>query len=508
MAKDYIGKLIADKYKIESLIGHSETGEIYRAVHNVIGKPLTLMLLSPRFKGDPVATDIFIRSAKEAARPDLHPNILDAADFGEHNGEVYAVYNAANAESLRSSILNQQYLPVESSIEIINQTASALSSIHSEDKIHGNLTTGNILLSEIADGAVVVKIFDIGSANPVERGRMKDVADASEYAYAAPEVCSGEKADARSDIYSLGVILYESLAGVVPFIGQKPADVMLKHTEEPPAPLISFRNDLPPGLEPVILKAMAKDPDLRYQTVDEFINDLSVAVYPNRAAAASGTDRLSGGIWGTVALIAIGIAMLAGALIYATSVRQTDPETVEQPNYNGLPVQPINPATGVQEQNLASMTAFADDANNAEALDLPPDTIPGGDGYNPWATGNVPPGAPAYVPGGEMYTVGPGESQFMPPDGCILQPSGILLCPKPLTANTAPEQKPSPSPTPTPETLPANTVPANSAKPTPNANTASPKPSPSPAAKPPANKPPADKPTADKPVPDTGSENN
>lgn len=178
--------------------------------------------------------------------------------------------------------------------------------------------------------------------------------------------------------------------------------------------------------------------------------------------------------WKTAFIVLVGIVLLSGLLIYSTSGKRTDPATVLQADVNGQPVQPLNPATGVEEDRLASLPADAVIANTNTTVQA--GNLPGGDGYNAWANGGAPPsGAPHIGPGGQLMTVPGGGSQFMPPD-CILQPSGIYLCPVPTNANAAVKPTPKitpqnanvqPSPTPaanaTPKTSPTPAV----AKPTP-----------------------------------------
>jgi len=239
------------------------------------------------------------------------------------------------------------------------------------------------------------------------------------------------------------------LAGETPFA---PGISEGSFEDAPPPPLSSFRTDLPADLEPVILTALARNPEMRYQTVAEFAQQLDRANGAPVAAAAQGNNNL----WKTAFIVLAGIAILAAALIYATSVKQTDPRTQLQPDANGLPVQPINPATGAQEQALANMAGMPAEviANSNSAM---PGTMPGGDGYDPWKNGGQPPpGAPNIGTGGKIITIDPNSpSQFMPPDGCVLQPSGILLCPAPLNANAA--KKPTPTPKTNPNTQPSPT---------------------------------------------------
>ena len=146
--------------------------------------------------------------------------------------------------------------------------------------------------------------------------------------------------------------------------------------------------------------------------------------------------------WKTAFIVLIGIVLLSAVLIYSTSSRRTEPTMALQTDANGQPVQPLNPATGVEEERLAALPADSYANANVSAI---PGQLPGGDGYNPWANGGKPPpGAPAGPGGGYMTIPNGGGSQFMPPD-CILQPSGIYLCPVPVNANTA-TVKPSPTP--------------------------------------------------------------
>ena len=183
-------------------------------------------------------------------------------------------------------------------------------------------------------------------------------------------------------------------------------------------------------------------------------------------------------VWRTAFIVLAGIVLLSGVLIYSTSVKQTDPETALQADANGQPVQPLNPASGIEEERLAALPPGAVVANSNTSA---PNTMPGGDGYNPWANGGTPPpgGPPIGRGGGQYVTVPGGGSQFMPPD-CIPQPSGIYLCPVPANANAAVKPTPTPKatsqnanvqPSPTPAAGPKATPTPVGAKPTPTPRT-------------------------------------
>ncbi|MBK9163063.1 MAG: serine/threonine protein kinase [Acidobacteria bacterium] len=493
MAYDLTGQTVAEKFKLIGLVKSGPEGDLYRAENTLIEKPVTLLVLPA--DADAKARESFRKNAKTASAAE-HPNMLNVLDFGiDGSGISYAVCDAANPETLGQAIARGGKMPVENAVEIGKQIAAALETLHASGRTHGNLTADNILLSEVAESAAIAKVAGIGSLGPLERTGDVLAAAPSELAYLAPELCSGtDSPDALSDIYSAGVVIYEMMAGTVPFSGEKPTDVLLKHIEEPPPPLSAFRSDLPPTLEPVILKALSKSPEMRQQSGAELMGELSAAFGDSPAAVVQEPAKKNN-FWATAAMVLIGTAALGGALIYATWSPKTDPATALQPDANGLPVQPINPATGTEEQQLAVMPAYSLDGNSNMSLSAP-DTMPGGDGYNPWATGVPPPGAPSYVPpGGEMYNIDPRTgSPFMPPDG------GVILVPVPANVNTQPTGSPSPGRNANVNTNTRPTTPANTAN---TAPAATPRPAASPRNTPPPTRTPApsrdDGPSGDEP---------
>lgn len=485
MAEDLSGTTIGDKYRLESLVMPSPHGDIYFAAHTLMNRPAALRVKHLGSPLDQITAKHFFDDTKSESPVD-HQNILGITDFGyDQHGYVFAVCDAPVFESLKTAIQSNGQTMPEDVANIGKQVAAALSA---SPQPHGDLAAENILLAETLDGGVAVKVTGFGRKNAISR--TGDVAEMqpTDLAYVSPEQCSGlDKADERSDIYSLGAIMYEMLTGVAPFTGAKATDVMLKHIEEAPSPMSSFRDDLPPGIEAIVLKAMAKEPDLRYQNGDEVIAALDSflsGIPLEGVAAAVGTaapvPEKGRDFWKTAAMFLIGTGLLAAAFIYATSVRQTDPTVSLQPDANSFPVQPINPATGIEEQALASMPTAMPDANGASAIPLAPDTMPGGDNYNPWATGAPPPGGPSgfVPPGGQVYTIDPSNgSQFMPNEGGVVLvpiPANTAVKPTPTprnaasNTNTAPETAPKPQAEPKPSSTPART-PATASTPAPRA---------------------------------------
>lgn len=473
MLDEFIGQILADKYRIDSVVRESGLGKVYRGTHLLMDKRVTIKILSPALAVDSNIVKQFSAEAKTVSHIS-HPNILNVTDFGsDKNGAVFIVLEDAEGESLKEILEREGKLPQNRAVRIARQIAAALSAAHADGIVHHHLNSANILLAHTPDDAEIVKVLDFGTVRKDES--YDDETDIRDLEYLAPEQNSSvQDTDERADIYGLGVIFYEMLAGEVPFTAETPTALMLKQTEEPPVPLSAFRNDLPAYLEPIALKALAKNPDMRYQTAAEFSDDLV-----NASTNAGETETLvipeeidnkRNNLWKTAFVVFAGISLLAIGLIYATSVKQTDPATQLQTDANGQPVQPLNPATGINEQGLANMmTAIPPDFSGNSNFNFPlPNTLPGGDGYDPWARGGAPPpGAPNYSvpPGGQVYTI-PGDgngSQFMPGfDGYVLVPQVVNS-----NTNTTTTVKPTPTPKGTP--VPANTQPQPS--PTPKENT-------------------------------------
>ena len=491
MINDITGRLIADKYRVEGLIRESELGDLFHGRHEVLDKPVTLKILAPAYASDSRRVRRFIEAARSTSTL-THPNILALTDFGtDVQGVTYAVFERAEDSTLAELISVDSQLEPFRAVEISRQITAALSTAHAKDLIHARLDPKNVFLGS-DDGVDTVKVHGFGG-DPLEVARDADPR------YLAPEQ-SGPFAiaDRRSDVYTLGVILYEMLAGEVPFKGTSFAEVAQQRTGGSPAELSDLRPDLPSEIQPVVFKAMAADRENRYQTIDAFAEDLNILAGKlggKGKAKAAGAGR---NVWQTAFVVLVGICVLAVALIYATSNKKTDPTTqLQAADAGSLPVQPIGPATGAQEESLARLPVMTDaEIMATSAMGAPAtDVVPGGDGFNAWANGGVPPpGAPLqqYVPpGGQVYTIDPNSgSQFMPND------SGVILVPVPVNT-PADDPKASQSP----KVPAANTA----AQPTPAAgSTPKPMATPPPKTKPGAAQPKAKTPAADSQQPSLG----
>lgn len=497
MADELTGKLIADKYRVEALIGESDAGDLFAARNEIMDKPVTIKVLPQALAMDQRWSRRFLDEARAAATVN-HPNILNLSDFGsDSRGVPYAVFEPIDGVLLSDMI--SASIDEKRAVSIAAQIAGAVASAHEKKLVHGRLSPQTVFVSTDESGTDSVKVYGFGG-DPLNVGGDADPR------YLAPEQSNSfPVADGRTDVYALGVMIFEMLSGVLPYEGSTAAEVQAKLAGEPPPPLSAFRKDLNPEIEPIVLTAMAASPDRRYQTMAAFAEDLSLLssrIAPAKKDAAAAEPKKE--IWKTAAVAFVGIAALAAMLIYATSVRKTDPTDQLQADVSSLPVQPIGPATGAQEESLAKLPALTDAEIMASASQPLLNDLPGGDGYNAWANGGAPPpgapplgavppaGAPLnqgmptveYIqPGGQTYTVpssGSG-SQFMPSD------SGVILVPVPVSpeANTAAKPaatpgktaantaaQPSPTPagpkplaTPPPKTKPADTTKGKSTTP-------------------------------------------
>ena len=487
MSQELTGTILADKYAVEEVLREDNFGTIYRGTHLLMEKPVIIKVLSTALAVDDNIVNQF--SGEARVNPQIsHPNILNVTDFGTGaDNLVYIVMEAVDGETLRSELAKNDKLRTDRAVRVARQTAAALSAAHSNNIVHGQLSPDNILLNHQLNGVETVKVTNFGAIAFTDEEYTNEQAK-----YLSPEQYADvSETDERSDIYTLGVIFYEMLTGEVPFSAETVTDLMLKKSEELPAPLSAFRNDVPADVEPVILKALSKNPAARQQSAAEFVVELDKAVRfdteQDTVIVPAVAETANNNIWKTAFVVLAGISLLSAAIIYATQVRQTNPETQLQTDANGMPVQPLGPATGMSEQGVNNMLPYQLPEYGSDANMQYPDQVqqmPGGDGTDIWQRygGSPPPGAPPQVySGNQVFIPGDSGSIFMPNgDG-----TGVILVPKEtnVNANVAPSTTKSPKgnnanaqPSPTPNE-PADEVPPT------------PKPTVKPKASPPAEKP-------------------
>ncbi len=282
-ADSLIGTILAEKYRIDARLNAGGMGTVYRGTHVLMEKTVAIKVLRPSLAADEKIVARFSREARAASRIS-HPNALSVTDFGEDDrGHVFLVMEFLSGRTLKQLIRDEGPLPLQRVVDITRQIADALNAAHSQGVVHRDLKSDNIMLLDTMTGDHA-KVLDFGIAKINEPDGIPDAGLTAPNLvigtpqYMSPEQCSQEgEIDSRSDIYSLGVILYEMLVGHVPFAGESPTMVMMKHLQEPVPSVLDERDDVPAAVGRVVARAMAKVRDNRYQTASELIEDLVIA---------------------------------------------------------------------------------------------------------------------------------------------------------------------------------------------------------------------------------------
>jgi serine/threonine protein kinase len=278
-----LGTTLADKYRIEERISEGGMGTVYRGTHVLMDKTVAVKVLHPTLAADDKIVARFSREAKAASRIS-HPHALSVTDFGESdNGIVFLVMEYLSGQTLKDVIRQDGPLPLARAVEIMRQVSSALDAAHAQGVVHRDLKSDNIMLVDLDSHSDWAKVLDFGIAKIQEPLGQDPALTAPNLIigtpqYMSPEQCSqAQDIDHRTDIYSLGVILFEMLSGHVPFSGESPTAIMMKHLQEPPPSILDERDDLPEAVNLVISRAMAKLPSSRFQTPGLFAEALEAA---------------------------------------------------------------------------------------------------------------------------------------------------------------------------------------------------------------------------------------
>ena len=278
-----VGVTLAGKYRIDARLNEGGMGTVYRGTHVLMDKTVAIKVLRPSLAADEKIVARFSREARAASRIS-HPNALSVTDFGEdESGHVFLVMEYLSGKTLKQVIRDEGPLPLARVVDITRQIGDALNAAHEQGVVHRDLKSDNIMLVDTMAGDHA-KVLDFGIAKineadgGVDTGLTAPNLVIGTPQYMSPEQCTQDvEIDSRSDIYSLGVILFEMLVGHVPFSGDSPTMVMMKHLQEPVPSVLEERSDVPASVARVVARAMAKVRDNRYQTVATLIEDLTIA---------------------------------------------------------------------------------------------------------------------------------------------------------------------------------------------------------------------------------------
>ena len=265
-----LGITLNDRYEILEKIGTGGMALVYKAHDNVLDRNVAIKALRENFDHESAVVSNFIKEARSSASL-VHPNVVSVYDVCEYDGLNYMVMELVNGKTLKEYIKKNQHLPWQESCNYAIQIGQGIQAAHERNIIHRDIKPQNIIM----DSSGTLKVTDFGIAKAMESD--KAIAGGTAMGsvhYISPEQARGGYTDFRSDIYSLGIVLYEMLAGRVPFDGDNPVSVALMHIEEEPINVKCVNMDVPSDLAYVTMKAINRDPDKRYQNMQDFIDDL------------------------------------------------------------------------------------------------------------------------------------------------------------------------------------------------------------------------------------------
>src|SRR4051812_42267177 len=270
-----VGDVLSDRYELEELVGTGGMSSVFRAHDRLLDRKVALKILHEQYTADEDYVERFKREARSVAALS-HPNIVTVIDRGEHGERQFIVFEYVEGENLKRLIERRGPAPVANALELAIQIARGLSFAHQQGLIHRDVKPQNVLLN--GDGRAKVTDFGIARSLNVQHGMTQTGTVLGTSDYIAPEQAQGQRVDEHSDVYSLGVVLFELLTGEVPFAGENFVAVAMRHINEPPPSVRARRSDVSPRIEAAVQRAMAKNPEDRFQTMAEFCRELEACL--------------------------------------------------------------------------------------------------------------------------------------------------------------------------------------------------------------------------------------
>lgn len=350
---DLIGRVIDGKYVIEALIGAGGMGKVYRGRNTRTDSPVAIKTLLPDLLVDDTLTKRFEVEAKAASNL-RHPNTIRIFDFGRDGDVLFMVMELLDGQSLEQLLNRERPLPPARVLHVVREVCKSLEEAHRTGLIHRDIKPDNIFLNRVGDSDDHVKVLDFGVAKLKNKQYGEATLTQAGMIFGTPRYMSPEQArafelDGRSDIYALGIIMYEALTGVPPFVADDPVGVLIKHVNEPPPTFAQANPNLPPmpELEAVVMRCIAKDPDERFDDVRNLTNAID-GVAPLYGLVTSPT-----------------LAHVEGAGPAATAAFNTGPNTPQKLRSEGFETLGVSSGRFESGPQLSSYTM------GAERTDVP-----------------------------------------------------------------------------------------------------------------------------------------
>ncbi len=379
-----VGELIAGRYELEELVGSGGMSSVYRARDRLLERTVALKILHEQFTRDDDYVERFRREARAVAQL-AHPNIVTVIDRGEQEGRQFIVFEYVDGMNLKELMTQEGPLSPREAIELALQVARGLSFAHDQGLVHRDVKPQNVLL----DGDGRAKVTDFGIAHAIDVDGMTITGTIMGTSnYIAPEQARGQPVDEQTDVYSLGCVLYELLAGEVPFDGDNFVAVAMRHVNDPVPSVRDARPDVPPRLDWAIQEAMAKDHHERFDSMADFASELEAChaeldgnegatmVVPARARPGAKSRRPvrapnRWSVWPFV-LLGVGLAAVVGGLAGAI--------LLQDGGGGGSGSAPPRPTGPVHFATAAAYDPFGDGQEHDEAVDAAID----GDNTTAW----------------------------------------------------------------------------------------------------------------------------
>jgi eukaryotic-like serine/threonine-protein kinase len=352
-------QVFGDRYEVEARIGAGGMAEVWRGRDRVLKRTVAIKTLLPQFARDASFVDRFRREAQAAARLN-HPGIVSVYDSGSDGDTPYIVMQFIEGRTLADFLGAGKTMPPMQAAQIAQGIAEALAAAHAQGVIHRDIKPANVMVTR--DGKVMVMDFGIARLVSGPETAPQTSAVMGTASYLSPEQAQGQAVDARTDIYSLGVVLYEMLTGRPPFTGDSPMAIAYKQVNATPPSPSSANPDVPPELDAVVMRALSKNPANRYQTAQEFADDLErlragrqvlatpllppgddatqVISRPQPTAVLPPHEDQPGGSrkawWGALLAVLVMALLAAGAYLLVTMLTDKGAELVAVPDLTGM----------------------------------------------------------------------------------------------------------------------------------------------------------------------------